>query len=286
MPETSEKGLTAAEVAALTESGQVNAVKSSTSRSFADIVRANVFTLFNGIIFAAMVMVLVTGSWRDAVFGLVILINTGIGIITELKAKRTLDKLSILVASDYLVRRDGKDVELYDCDPQSSASLWAMMAEEAGDPLPFPVTPANVATVRMSGRRLKGAEDKWLFIDCPPNGRVMDEAADCSDLIVVPTTTGPADMVKTFETTDTLGARGFLFAILLTRVLPGTLSLKQSLGELADRDTSYFDYQIPSREGLKNFFGNSFGDDLYGYEKVYEQIKQSIKEDKEAYGAN
>ena len=53
MPETSEKGLTAAEVAALTESGQVNAVKSSTSRSFADIVRANVFTLFNGIIFAA-----------------------------------------------------------------------------------------------------------------------------------------------------------------------------------------------------------------------------------------
>lgn len=109
MPETSEKGLTAAEVAALTESGQVNAVKSSTSRSFADIVRANVFTLFNGIIFAAMVMVLVTGSWRDAVFGLVILINTGIGIITELKAKRTLDKLSILVASDYLVRRDGKE---------------------------------------------------------------------------------------------------------------------------------------------------------------------------------
>ena len=126
----------------------------------------------------------------------------------------------------------------------------------------------------------------FIFIDCPPNGRVMDEAADCSDLIVVPTTTGPADMVKTFETTDTLGARGFLFAILLTHVLPGTLSLKQSLGELADRDTSYFDYQIPSREGLKNFFGNSFGDDLYGYEKVYEQIKQSIKEDKEAYGAN
>ena len=93
MPETSEKGLTAAEVAALTESGQVNAVKSSTSRSFADIVRANVFTLFNGIIFAAMVMVLVTGSWRDAVFGLVILINTGIGIITEPRLKKTWDML-------------------------------------------------------------------------------------------------------------------------------------------------------------------------------------------------
>lgn len=207
-------------------------------------------------------------------------------IISTINLKGGVGKTTTAIALATAAVRDGKDVELYDCDPQSSASLWAMMAEEAGDPLPFPVTPANVATVRRAGRRLKGAEDKWLFIDCPPNGRVMDEAADCSDLIVVPTTTGPADMVKTFETTDTLGARGFLFAILLTRVLPGTLSLKQSLGELADRDTSYFDYQIPSREGLKNFFGNSFGDDLYGYEKVYEQIKQSIKEDKEAYGAN
>lgn len=207
-------------------------------------------------------------------------------IISTINLKGGVGKTTTAIALATAAVRDGKDVELYDCDPQSSASLWAMMAEEAGDPLPFPVTPANVATVRMSGRRLKGTEDKWLFIDCPPNGRVMDEAADCSDLIVVPTTTGPADMVKTFETTDTLGARGFLFAILLTRVLPGTLSLKQSLGELADRDTSYFDYQIPSREGLKNFFGNSFGDDLYGYEKVYEQIKKSIKEDKEAYGAN
>ncbi len=72
------------------ESGQTNAVKSTTSRSVLDIVRANVFTLFNGIIFA-MAMVLVTGSWKDAVFGFVILINTGIGIVTELKAKRMFD---------------------------------------------------------------------------------------------------------------------------------------------------------------------------------------------------
>lgn len=143
MPETSEKGLTAAEVAALTESGQVNAVKSSTSRSFADIVRANVFTLFNGIIFAAMVMVLVTGSWRDAVFGLVILINTGIGIITELKAKRTLDKLSILVASDYLVRRDGKDVEV----PHNEIVLGDLMWIRSGEQVP-----ADAQIVRTGAR--------------------------------------------------------------------------------------------------------------------------------------
>lgn len=130
MPETRETGLTAAEVETLMESGQVNAVKSSTSRSLADIVRANVFTLFNGIIFTAMVMVLVTGSWKDAVFGLVILINTGIGIITELKAKRTLDKLSILVASDYLVRRDGKDVEVSHNEIVLGDLMWIRSGEQ------------------------------------------------------------------------------------------------------------------------------------------------------------
>lgn len=130
MPDVTEKGLTAAEVRDRVERGQTNEVKSSTSRSLADIVRANVFTLFNGIIFTAMVMVLITGSWKDAVFGLVILINTGIGIVTELRAKRTLDKLSILIASDYLVRRDGKDVDVPHNGIVLGDCLWIRSGEQ------------------------------------------------------------------------------------------------------------------------------------------------------------
>ena len=93
-------------------------------------MRANVFTLFNGIIFAAMVLVLITGSWRDAVFGFVIIINTGIGIVTELRAKRTLDKLSILVASEFLVRRDGKDVEVSHNEIVLDDLLWIRAGEQ------------------------------------------------------------------------------------------------------------------------------------------------------------
>ena len=130
MPLIEETGLTQGEVIALRESGLDNAVKASTSRSLIDIVRANVFTLFNGIIFAAMVMVLITGSWRDAVFGMIIIINTGIGICTELKAKRTLDKLSILVASDYLVHRDGKDVEIPHNDIVLGDFMWIRSGEQ------------------------------------------------------------------------------------------------------------------------------------------------------------
>lgn len=130
MPDVSERGLTAAQVQDRIERGQTNAVTSSTSRSLADIVRANVFTLFNGIILTAMVMVLIAGSWKDAVFGFVIIINTGIGIVTELRAKHTLDKLSILVASDYLVRRDGNDVEVSHNDIVLGDFMWLRSGEQ------------------------------------------------------------------------------------------------------------------------------------------------------------
>ena len=136
MPDVSERGLTVAQVEDRVERGQTNAVTSSTSRSLADIVRANVFTLFNGIILTAMVMVLIAGSWKDAVFGFVIIINTGIGIVTELRAKHTLDKLSILVASDYLVRRDGNDVEV----PHNGIVLGDFMWLRSGEQVPADAT--------------------------------------------------------------------------------------------------------------------------------------------------
>ena len=78
-------------------------------------------------------------------FGLVILINTGIGIVTELKAKRTLDKLSILVASDYLVRRDGKDVEV----PHNEIVLGDLMWIRSGEQVP-----ADAQIVRTWGLEL------------------------------------------------------------------------------------------------------------------------------------
>ncbi|KFI68609.1 HAD-IC family P-type ATPase [Bifidobacterium magnum] len=112
LPDVSESGLTAEQVQERVHQGQTNEVNDKPSRSLASIIRSNVFTLFNGIIITAMIFVLLAGSWKDAVFGFVIIINTGIGIATELKAKHALDKLSILVASDYVVRRGGKNVDV------------------------------------------------------------------------------------------------------------------------------------------------------------------------------
>ncbi|PWG60402.1 haloacid dehalogenase [Bifidobacterium catulorum] len=132
MPAVTMTGLTGQDVRRRMERGEANTVRDESSRSVSQIIRANVFTLFNAIIAVAMVMVLLTGQWRDSVFGFVIIINTGIGIVTELKAKRTLDRLSILVAAKYLVRRDGDDVEIAHDEIVRDDLLWI----RSGDQIP------------------------------------------------------------------------------------------------------------------------------------------------------
>ena len=130
LPKVEVSGLSTEEVAQAVSRGDVNITSKQTSRSLMDIVRANVFTLFNAIIFTAMVVVLATGSWKDAVFGLVILVNTGIGIVTELKAKRTLDRLSILIASRAMVRRGGENIEIAHKDIVLGDILWLRAGEQ------------------------------------------------------------------------------------------------------------------------------------------------------------
>src|SRR3954469_9250902 len=82
------------------------------SRSTSSIVAGNVFTLFNAIIGAFFVLDLGLGLYADSIFGLIAVINSYIGIRQELKAKRTLDQLAVLVAPRAEVVRDGAAIEL------------------------------------------------------------------------------------------------------------------------------------------------------------------------------
>jgi cation-transporting ATPase E len=79
----------------------------STSRSYASIVRANVFTVFNLILAVAGTATLVFGEWQDALFLGVLFSNAAIGITQEVRAKRALDRLAALVAPTANVVRDG-----------------------------------------------------------------------------------------------------------------------------------------------------------------------------------
>jgi P-type E1-E2 ATPase len=79
----------------------------NSSRSTSSIVAGNVFTLFNAIIGAFFVLDLGLGLYADSIFGLIAVINSYIGIRQELKAKRTLDELAVLVAPHAKAVRDG-----------------------------------------------------------------------------------------------------------------------------------------------------------------------------------
>ncbi|MFW6722197.1 HAD-IC family P-type ATPase [Streptomyces sp. MAR4 CNY-716] len=105
-------GLTTAEVAERVARGEVNDVPVRSSRSTADIVRANVFTRFNAIIGVLWVIMLAVAPIQDSLFGFVILANTGIGIIQELRAKKTLDSLAVIGEAKPQVRRDGRTLEI------------------------------------------------------------------------------------------------------------------------------------------------------------------------------
>ncbi|WEV72911.1 HAD-IC family P-type ATPase [Bifidobacterium sp. ESL0790] len=145
LPQIDEPGLSLDQVRTLTEEGKVNRIDEESSRSLWQIIRENIFTLFNAIIFVAMVLVLLTGQWKDAVFGLVIIINSGIGVFTEMRAKHTLDKLSILVASKSLVRRGGQDVEIDHDQIVLGDLLWIRSGEQV---------PADATIVRTWGLEL------------------------------------------------------------------------------------------------------------------------------------
>jgi len=84
----------------------------TSSRSLASIVAGNVFTLFNAIIGAFFLLDIGLGLYADAIFGLIAVINSSIGIYQEKKAKETLDEIAVLVAPHARVVREGETVEL------------------------------------------------------------------------------------------------------------------------------------------------------------------------------
>lgn len=107
-----EGGLTTAEVRERVRAGQVNTVTESPSRSTGEIVRANVVTRFNILLGALLLVVLIVlREPRDALFGIVLVTNSAIGIVQELRAKRTLDRLEVVAAPKVRVVRSGRVTE-------------------------------------------------------------------------------------------------------------------------------------------------------------------------------
>ncbi|NLH00674.1 MAG: cation-translocating P-type ATPase, partial [Clostridiales bacterium] len=102
-----ENGLTAAQAAERLENGLANIPVEPPTKTVGQIVRSNLLTYFNIVFFTLAVCIIAVGSWYNLTFMPVVIANALIGIVQELRSKKTLDKLSIINAPKGVVIRDG-----------------------------------------------------------------------------------------------------------------------------------------------------------------------------------
>lgn len=101
-------GLTNEQVQERIAEGKVNVNENPNTRTYKQIILENTLTFFNFLNIALLVLVLFVRSYKNSMFMGIILINTVIGIIQEIRAKKTIDKLAILTESKTVVLREGK----------------------------------------------------------------------------------------------------------------------------------------------------------------------------------
>lgn len=107
-----QNGLSSKEVYERQQQGYQNVTKSAQSRSILSIVVKNVFTFFNMLLLALAIALFIFGRYSSTYFLLVAALNTIIGIVQEIKAKKTIDKLRLVTTQSVRVRRDRKNCTL------------------------------------------------------------------------------------------------------------------------------------------------------------------------------
>ncbi|GAA2420966.1 HAD-IC family P-type ATPase [Mycolicibacterium llatzerense] len=159
-------GLSDADVAQRVATGQTNDVPTRAARSVSEIIRANVFTRINAILGTLFLIVLATGSVINGLFGLLIVANSAIGIIQELRAKQTLDRLAIVGQAKPLVRRQSGTQER----PAGEVVLDDVIELGPGDQIVVDGIVLEAANLEVDESLLTGEADA---IDKNPGDTVM-----------------------------------------------------------------------------------------------------------------
>lgn len=145
------------------------------------------------------------------------------------------------------------NVEVWDADPQGSATGWADLADETDAPLPFNVEVMNVR--RLNKQRQKTTAD-YVLIDTPPGERKMiDEAIAIADLVILPTAATAMDLERTIKTAENIPAATLRVA-LITRTNKQTRSYRDAMEFLqSDDDLAVFSTGITNLEAIHHSYG-------------------------------
>jgi cation-transporting P-type ATPase E len=128
-PVAVDRGLDQEAVRERVRLGQINDVPDAPTRTVAQIVAHNVFNRFTALLGGLFVLIVIFGDLRDGLFGFVLLANSAIGIVQELRAKRALDRLAVVVAPQAAAVREGQLVRI----PSHEVVLDDVVQIGAGD---------------------------------------------------------------------------------------------------------------------------------------------------------
>lgn len=153
------QGLTSAEVAERKARGETNAYKPRVGRSYVDILRDNLFNIFNLVLFPMLGVIIAFGEYATAFFaGFSVVSNALLGTIQEVDAKRRLDRLVALAAHKVRVYRDGSLTAV----PVAEIVKDDMLPIEPGDRLPVDGRVIASDALEMDESHLTGESDSIL----------------------------------------------------------------------------------------------------------------------------
>lgn len=164
----------------------------------------------------------------------------------------------------------GLRVQVWDADPQGSATSWHAFAAEVDEPFPFDVQPVN----RPALKRPVPPEIDYVLIDTNPYEPAIAQAAiDTADYVIVPTNPSPRDMERVWSTLETIPHRPH--RVLVCRADRQTIAFRETIEVLDTFDAPRFETVIPQRTRLGSAGGRPA--ELYGYDAVLSEILRDLE---------
>lgn len=184
--------------------------------------------------------------------------------IAFVNAKGGCGKTSSAMYLATAAQRDGFNVEVWDTDPQASATSWSILA--AGQ-VTFPVDSGNLMTIKK-----KEQDGQVIFIDTPPGGgSTVESAVDVADLVIVPMLPSLSDMLQARQIAKAAGGKPL--AVLIVSANPSANAPEMMKTSLEEEGFAVFPVMIPQREDIRKAFGSS-PTDLHGYQFIWKEIKE------------
>lgn len=165
-------------------------------------------------------------------------------------------------------------VTLLDLDPQGSATAWATIAQESGDPFPFDTKTATLHDIQaLQKLQSYSATENIVIVDTAPgNGTVIRQLIQLSDLVVVTTEPDGLGLARTYATLDIAGDKG---AVLLTRVRKRTKLYAEAVEALNEDGCARFETEIPDSVRYRTY--GTTPTTASEYAAAWQEIKEAIQ---------